>query len=456
MKRKGKILINIAATYCIFFMMMNYLTDLVERKSSYFKYEPFYEANGEYDVLFMGNSHVLNGIFPMELWNEYGIVSYNFGGHGNCLATTYWIMENALDNSAPELMVIDCSNLSFAGKVRPEQTGIDQQHISFDSVPLSINKLKALWDILEDYDHKLDFIWDFSLYHNRWNELERRDFEPSVTVEKGAESRIAVGSAPIEPEKISNTEMMEEYTVSVEYLIKIIEECQDRGIEVLLTYLPFPAEEQYQREANLVYAIAEEYDVHYVNFLDMDTVNYDTDYYESNQYMQHLNPSGARKVTSYLGNYIMENYDILDHRSDASYQDWYQDYEEYMEYKIGILKGQAVLENYLMLLHDKNFDCTIQIGNSEVLNKDKIAVLLENLNIDCNQVSTEGASEIMVEAGGESVDYGYGGEVVMLEGDVWPDIYITVREHTTGEVVDSVGFTYISDDTQQIDRIGVQ
>jgi hypothetical protein len=62
----------------------------MERKASDFKYANFFEQDEDFDVLFFGTSHVINGIFPMELWNEYGIVSYNFGGHGNEIATSYW------------------------------------------------------------------------------------------------------------------------------------------------------------------------------------------------------------------------------------------------------------------------------------------------------------------------------------------------------------------------------
>lgn len=68
---------------------------IVARKDSYFKYEPFFKQEENFDVLFMGTSHVLNAVYPMELWNDYGIVSYNFGGHGNYLPTTYCIMKNA-------------------------------------------------------------------------------------------------------------------------------------------------------------------------------------------------------------------------------------------------------------------------------------------------------------------------------------------------------------------------
>ena len=52
------------------------ISGLVERKSAYQKNGDFMEQSEDLDVLFLGTSHVINGVFPMELWKEYGITSY--------------------------------------------------------------------------------------------------------------------------------------------------------------------------------------------------------------------------------------------------------------------------------------------------------------------------------------------------------------------------------------------
>ena len=36
----------------------------------------------------------------------------------------------------------------------------------------------------------------------------------------------------------------------------------------------------------------------------------------------HLNVYGAEKVTSYLGNYLEENYELEDHRNDPAYEEF--------------------------------------------------------------------------------------------------------------------------------------
>ena len=56
------------------------ISGLVERKSAYQKNGDFMEQSEDLDVLFLGTSHVINGVFPMELWKEYGITSYNYQG----------------------------------------------------------------------------------------------------------------------------------------------------------------------------------------------------------------------------------------------------------------------------------------------------------------------------------------------------------------------------------------
>ena len=196
---------------------LHYLSWIVERKDSYRKYEPFYQQEENFDVLFIGQSHVLNGIFPMELWNEYGIVSYNMAGHGNRLATTYWVMKNALDYTQPKLIVVDCGMLA-----QEDKTGLAEQvHLSLDHFPLSENKIAAIEDLFPEDDTKWDFLWKFSTYHNRWNTLTSEDYEPTLNIEKGAESRINV-AIPAKTRYFESTFKTEGDTMGVQYLEKII------------------------------------------------------------------------------------------------------------------------------------------------------------------------------------------------------------------------------------------
>lgn len=383
MKEKIRKIVGVILVVSLCGGTLGVVSHLVERKASDVKYMPFFEQDEDYQVLFIGNSHTALGIFLMELWKEYGIVSYNFGGHGNTIPTTYWVLMNALDYTVPDVVVLDCSKISTP---KMTSTSIEQVHLSLDAFPLSSTKIDTIKDQVPE-DKQLDFLWKFSTYHNRWNDLTQEDWKFEYTKEKGAESKVVVAK-PQETEKISEKKMFEGNNYGVQYLEKIIMECQSRNIQLLLTYLPFPADEKKQMESHRVAAIAEEYGVDYINFLDMNIVDYDTDCSDG---YSHLNPSGAKKVTSYLGKYLTENYGIKDQRNNSAYKQWNNDYDEYALYKTELLKSQSSLDTYLMLLADKDWNIVITMNNSAIWDVPLYKKLLNNIGFDSEDVGTEEA-----------------------------------------------------------------
>lgn len=359
------------------------LSDITERKDSKSKFNDFYSQEEDYDVLFLGSSHVLNGIYPMELWKDYGIISYNMAGHGNRMAMNYWILKNALEYTNPKLVVVDCYMLG-----RDEKRGtIDQLHMSTDHIPYSETKAEMIQDLVEDEEQQKDFLWKFNIYHNRWNELATKDFNGEYSPEKGAESRIAVAKAE-EVEEQDDSYELEEKTAGTEYLCKIIELCQEQEIQVLLTYLPFMGNEGWQPEMNAAAEIAKDYDINYLDFYTLlEQVNVDTDYYDTT----HMNPSGARKITDYLGEYLTVEYDIEDQSENEAYEHWQEDYETYTAFKHENIKNEKELKSYLMLLNDKNLSYGVYLKwEMDLEEYPVINELLLNMEIDRKQVKEEG------------------------------------------------------------------
>ena len=68
----------------------------MRREDSDLKYSAFYAETQPIDVYLLGTSHVMDGIYPMELWRDYGIVSYNFGNPAETPEATYWTLRLAL------------------------------------------------------------------------------------------------------------------------------------------------------------------------------------------------------------------------------------------------------------------------------------------------------------------------------------------------------------------------
>ena len=145
MSLKLKRIASVLIVLCLTFLFLHGLTALTESKASREKYMHFFRQEADFDVLFVGSSKVINGILPMELWNDYGIVSYNLGGHDNAIPTSYWVLRNALDHTTPKCVVFDCMGSA-------QDSWISSQsyfaHMSFDAFPLSQNKIQAIYELV--------------------------------------------------------------------------------------------------------------------------------------------------------------------------------------------------------------------------------------------------------------------------------------------------------------------
>ena len=410
-------------------------TSLLERKDSQEKYEKFFEHASDMDVLFFGTSHVLNSIFPMELWHDYGITSYNLGGHANQIPTSYWVMMNSLDYASPKVVVIDCYSLASNLKVFDD---FEYVHLSFDAFPLTVTKLKAVADLLfnpgndnsagvtgengtKEKHTRIGLLWDYSVYHSRWSDITQRDFEPEISKEYGAEARIQIAEPSHMAENPGTT--LKEMTVGRAYLELMIEECKSRGIEVLLTYIPYPVTgESTWIDINTVYEIAGQHDVKYLDYLALDVVDYETDCYDP---ASHLNPSGAFKVTDYMGRYLTENYDLSDHRGDAGYAYWDTDYDLYTGMKDERLAQCNDLNTYLMLLQDKRYGLMMEIEDREILEDETTLRLLKNKGADISKINdgteyifiSDSECRISADPDGLSSDAGSDGNMDIREED---------------------------------------
>ena len=98
-----KRLLGCAVILALAAVMLAKAADITELKLCRNKFHNFFEHAEDFDVLFIGSSHMVNGVFPLELWHDYGITSFNLGGHANHIPTTYWEYMNALDYADPDI-----------------------------------------------------------------------------------------------------------------------------------------------------------------------------------------------------------------------------------------------------------------------------------------------------------------------------------------------------------------
>lgn len=377
--RKRNLLFRLVVIIFMLCLVMSFTSYILRKDEVYVKNQEFYEEDEKYDILFFGSSHSNMGILPMELWNDYGITSYNLSNGGQRLALDYWMLKEALEHQTPSLVVID--TYTTVSDEKYADSLITSLHESLDSMPLSMTKIQTVYDMFPE-GNRAEFLVPFCIYHNRWESVTEEYFQKPVSYQKGSYENGALAIPLVAPmEKIDN--MADEETVVTEtlnlaYLRKSIELCQEKEVPVLLMITPYYNIENYSLCMKAARMVAEEYGLPLVNGVEEDVVNTKTDLRD----VEHLNSSGARKWTAFIGNYISQNYEIADKRTDTAYSDWNLEYEKYTAWKLGNFSSAENLYSYMINLQDDAFNYGIFVkAGSEHLNNEQFWEMMKNAGL---------------------------------------------------------------------------
>ena len=114
-------------------------------------------------------------------------------------------------------------------------------------------------------------------------------------------------------------------------LDKIYELCKKKNISLFLIEVPSKILWDYEKY-NAVKEYAEKRGINFIDCnqrLEEFGLNWKTDTYDAGD---HLNYSGAVKLSAFVGEYIKKEYDLPDRREDGKYSFWQEDLKKYIKY----------------------------------------------------------------------------------------------------------------------------
>ena len=368
---------GILLAVCLLIGMLSWLGFVTtgKRPVNELGYSQFFHERGEYDVLFFGNSHVSSAIYPTEIWTRYGITSFNLACPGTSIAGSYWLLKNTLPYCKPKAVVLDVNSISQDAAV-----SVSYYQTALAPYPLSLQKLRAVFDLCPPGafppEDRMALLWGFSVNHSRWASLTANDFAYHFASDHGGKP--VLGITPPNPICQTDEQLLLSDQPGVDYLRRFTDECRKQDIQLLLVYLPFPADRESAMEANSVETLARELDVPYINYLKTDLVDFETDCHDADS---HLNFSGGLKLTLHLGRFLAEEFELPDHRGDTQAEAWEAHAQVYRERKDAQLAEQNVLPTVLMLLSDPQYASVIRLAPGSPLFADpQAAALLRNLS----------------------------------------------------------------------------
>jgi hypothetical protein len=427
----------------------------------------FYEepANSV-DVLFLGSSNVFCNVNPLLLFKEEGITAYDFASGAQRLEVSYFFLKEALKKQRLKAVIIDVLAISYQDDRRSE---VDT-HGALDNMPMSLAKMEVIKNMLKN-DSRIYYLLPITKYHNKWKELTSKDWL-NLYKERYYPFKGQLICYNIEPMVYGKSlvELKEIPLCSKQALDNIVELCKKENIPLLFIKTP-NTKLWCQQYSDLAAKYAEEKGVPFIDYNAMmdDIIDKNKDSFDGGY---HLNDTGAIKLTRHLGKYLKEHYNLPDHRGEAAYASWNDDWIFYQQDKAAyFLSHETDWQAYVEKL--KNPYYTIYITAKDNIGGEKHRELVEKLSelgvtseindkgawsyqaiLDKGNVVYERLSQEMLEyrdkVNGHRVsmvsaghDSGNRGRILIDYKDYFVDkrgIGIVVYDNVFNEVVDSVTF----------------
>lgn len=313
------------------------LCDMFEHNNDYIiqrfnTYDSFDENT--VDVAFIGTSGMDRYWIAAKAFEESGITAYSFSSD----ATPSWLymslLKQVTKKQSPKLVIFDMRpflNTYKKGKINDTASrrvidSLDFFSLSrFDAIDRSLEVLSEYNDDISRYD--ASYFLSFIKYHNMWEDSasfdELKDPE-SDYLGFFIHDTLTTKSADGVEKKPATDERLPLDELCLSQLNELLDYVETQDYEVLFLDTAHTYKENEQERLNTLCDILDERNIKYViNTLDEDMYDFDTDFYNS----RHVNYYGAEKFTAWFRDYLLENYDLPDHRDDENCKSWYGVYD---------------------------------------------------------------------------------------------------------------------------------
>lgn len=250
------------------------------------------------DVIVLGDSESFAAISPMQIWESTGYTSYVCGTSSQKLTYSTTMLKRALQKQKPKIVILET---------------------------LAIYRKITLGDIALN---ELSNVFPVFRYHDRWKSVKPNDFGKTISATWTNPNKGFMINKTIKP--CESRDYMaykgvtsEAATANFFYLNRIKKICDENGAELILLSTPSPVNWNDARHRG-TQALAEKLGCSFIDLnLMNDQVKIDWSQ-DTRDAGDHLNNSGATKVTSFLSDYLSGRGILSDHRGDQNYAHWDQ------------------------------------------------------------------------------------------------------------------------------------
>ncbi|HEY8891859.1 MAG TPA: hypothetical protein VIM70_16595 [Clostridium sp.] len=365
--------------------------------------EGLYTNTGDaFDVVLLGSSHMDALINPNTLWKQYGITSFDYSTGGQPIDVTYYLLKEILKKHKNPIVVVDLYYLGSTDKFGNE----GYIRTALDNIKFSLNKVDAIINCTPKKQW-INYLFPIFKYHDRWKELTERDYTfdtSEIYYKKGfGASHDLYGK-----ENTSNSSTTDKANLppkTEEYLNKIIDLSKKESFKLIFTNAPHDYNQtsgskfwttEPAKMFNKVAAISKANNIPFINYnkmLDELEFNFKTDMVN----IGHLNINGANKVSLNFGEYLIENYKLIDHRNDPNYANWNSDYilNSHAEAAIDIT-SETDFKKYTTLINNKDYIIVASSNDDKILENTALKSSLSQFGLKLDSKNNVGSNYLAV------------------------------------------------------------
>ena len=266
------------------------------------------ESDNTLDALFLGNSEAAYAFTPMKIWEEKGFATYNCGGKGHPLNYSEDYLHGVFEKQSPKVVFLETDSI--------------------------FKKSLFIWRIVAS---KMVSTFNVLTYHNRWKDMDASEVgkEQQYTFTsylKGYEFTSLISPADTSSYMLPASKSRSIFYRNRSCVKKMKEFCEAHGAKLVLVSVPSTKNWNMENH-NGIADFAESIGVEYIDMnLIVDEISIDWDL-DTRDGGDHMNITGAEKVSSYIGNYLANTGLFVDHRSDEAYAQWNESLQQYNEKK---------------------------------------------------------------------------------------------------------------------------
>ena len=257
------------------------------------------EAPGTVDVLVMGDSNAAQGITPMQWYTENGVTGYTYAEGWLSVYKIYYRLQQILKEQSPKVLVL-CTSTVYSRKDTATVWEGAVNDVAGEIFPLL--RFHDEWKVLPPSE------W-FGANDYTWRDVNK-GYMPITDVVPygGGDYMYDIGI----PDPIPVPMRF--------YLDKLTALCAEKGIALM--FITVPTNNWNRSRHDGMQAYADEKGLPYLDFNMPENdpgINWATDTVDAGI---HLNLLGAQRTTEALGQYLLANFDLPDHRGQSGFADW--------------------------------------------------------------------------------------------------------------------------------------